>query len=107
MTVDLRTRYLGLELRSPIVPSASPIGQRAETLRKVQDSGAGAVVLPSLFEEQIEHEEVQLHGLLEAHTASSPEALTYLPEFEDYDVGVDPYLRHLEATKRELEIPVI
>jgi dihydroorotate dehydrogenase (fumarate) len=107
MTVDLRTTYLGLELRSPIVPSASPIGQRAETLRKVQDAGAGAVVLPSLFEEQIEHEEMQLHGLLEAHTASSPEALTYLPEFEDYDVGVDPYLRHLEATKRELEIPVI
>ena len=107
MTVDLRTTYLGLELRNPIVPSASPIGQRAETLRKVQDAGAAAVVLPSLFEEQIEHEEVQLHGLLEAHTASSPEALTYLPEFEDYDVGVDPYLRHLEATKRELEIPVI
>lgn len=107
MTVDLRTTYLGLELRNPIVPSASPIGQRAETLREVQDAGAAAVVLPSLFEEQIEHEEVQIHGLLESHTGSSPEALTYLPEFEDYDVGVDPYLRHLEATKRELEIPVI
>jgi dihydroorotate dehydrogenase (fumarate) len=107
MSIDLRTRYLGLELRNPIVVSASPIGQRAETLRAVEAAGAAAVVLPSLFEEQVEHEALQLHGLLEAHTASSPEALTYLPEFEDYDVGVDPYLRHLEATKRELEIPVI
>lgn len=107
MTVDLRTRYLGIELRNPIVPSASPIGQRAETLRRVQDAGAAAVVLPSLFEEQIEHEEVQLHGLLEAYTDGSAEALTYLPEFEDYDIGVGSYLRHLEATKRELEIPVI
>jgi dihydroorotate dehydrogenase (fumarate) len=107
MSVDLGTSYLGIELRNPIVPSASPIGQRAETLRRVQDAGAAAVVLPSLFEEQIEHEEVQLHGLMERYAEGSAEALTYLPEFGDYDVGVDPYLRHLEATSRELEIPVI
>jgi len=107
MSVDMRTKYLGLELRNPIVPSASPIGQRVDTLRRVQDAGAAAVVLPSLFEEQIEHEAIQLHGLLEAWQERSAEALTYLPEFEDYDIGVDPYLRHLEATKHELEIPVI
>jgi len=107
MSVDLGTRYLGIDLRNPIVPSASPIGQRAETLRRVQDAGAAAVVLPSLFEEQIEHEELQLHGLLERYAEGSAEALTYLPELEDYDVGVGSYLRHLEATRRELEIPVI
>lgn len=107
MSVDLRTTYLGLELRNPLVPSASPIGQRTDALRRVQDAGAAAVVLPSLFEEQIEHEAIQVHGLLEAWRESSAEALTYLPEFEDYDLGVEPYLRHLEATKRELEIPVI
>ena len=104
---DLRTRYLGLDLANPIVPSASPLGQRMETLRRLQDAGAAAVVLPSLFEEQIEHEEMQLHGALEAGADSFAEALTYLPEFEDYNSGSDAYLRHLEASKSELEIPVI
>ena len=107
MTVDLQTRYLGLNLRSPLVPSASPMGQRIDTLRRLQDSGVGAVVLPSLFEEQIEHDEIQIHGLLDLLADSNPEALTYLPEFEDYNTGSDAYLRHLEACKRELEIPVI
>ncbi len=104
---DLRTRYLGLDLANPIVPSASPIGQRIDTLIRAQEAGAAAVVLPSLFEEQIEHDEMQLHGVLEVGSNSFAEALTYLPEFEDYDTGTDAYLRHLEATKTELEIPVI
>lgn len=107
MTVDLRTRYLGIELRNPIVPSASPIGQRIETLRAVQDAGAAAIVLPSLFEEQIEHEELQVHGVLEAFTESYPEALTYLPDIGDYNTGVEPYIKHVEDAKRDLEIPVI
>jgi dihydroorotate dehydrogenase (fumarate) len=107
MTVDLTTRYLGLDLRSPIVPSASPLGQRVETLKVLQDAGAGAIVLPSLFEEQIEHEEIQLHGVFDLVADSNPEALSYLPDFEDYNTGSDPYLRHLEACVRELEIPVI
>jgi dihydroorotate dehydrogenase (fumarate) len=107
MTVDLATRYLGLDLRSPVVPSASPMGQRIDTLKALQDAGAGAVVLPSLFEEQIEHEEIQIHGVLDLAADSNPEALSYMPEFEDYNTGSDAYLRHLEACKRELEIPVI
>lgn len=107
MSVDLRSTYLGLELGSPLVVSASPLGQRIETLRKLADSGAGAVVLPSLFEEQIEHEELQLHGTLEVGAECYAEALSYLPEFEDYNTGPEAYLRHLEATKRELRIPVI
>ena len=104
---DLRTTYLGLELANPVVPSASPLGQRIETLQALQDAGAAAVVLPSLFEEQIEHEEMQVHGALEAGADSFAEAPSYLPVFEDYNTGSDAYLRHLEATKRELEIPVI
>ena len=104
---DLRTRYLGLDLANPIVPSASPLGQRIETLRRLQDAGASAVVLPSLFEEQIEHEEMQIHGALEAGADSFAEAPSYLPAFEDYNTGSDAYLRHVEATKAELQIPVI
>ena len=107
MSVDLRTRYLGIELANPIVPSASPMGQRIDTLKRLQDAGAAAVVLPSLFEEQIEHDELQIHALLETGRDSQAEALTYLPEFEDYDTGSDTYLQHLETTKRELQIPVI
>ncbi len=104
---DLRTTYLGLDLANPIVPSASPLGQRIDTLRRLQDAGAAAIVLPSLFEEQIEHEEMQIHGVLEAGADSFAEAPSYLPAFEDYNTGSDAYLRHLEATKGELEIPVI
>jgi len=107
MTPDLRTTYLGLDLANPIVPSASPMGQRIETLRRLEDAGAAAVVLPSLFEEQVEHEEMQIHGALEAGTYSFAEALTYLPEFEDYTTSSTAYLRHVEETKRELRIPVI
>jgi dihydroorotate dehydrogenase (fumarate) len=107
MTPNLSTRYLGLELASPIVPSASPVGQRIDTLLRLQEAGIGAVVLPSLFEEQIEHEETQIEGLYEVGSDSYAEALTYLPEFEDYDTGSTAYLRHLEACVEELEVPVI
>jgi dihydroorotate dehydrogenase (fumarate) len=107
MTVDLTTRYLGLELASPLVAAASPMGQKIDTLRRLQDAGVGAVVLPSLFEEQAEHEELQLHGVLDLVADSHPEALTYLPELEDYNTGTDAYVRHLEACVAELEVPVI
>jgi dihydroorotate dehydrogenase (fumarate) len=107
VTPDLTARYLGLQLRSPIVPSASPVGQRIDTLRALVDAGVGAVVLPSLFEEQIEHEESQLHGVYELGTESFAEALTYLPEIEHYTSSSDAYLRHVEACAAELDVPVI
>jgi dihydroorotate dehydrogenase (fumarate) len=107
MSVDMRTRYLGLELANPVVPSASPMGQRMETLKALQDAGAGAIVLPSLFEEQIEHDEIQIHGMYETGADSFAEALSYFPEIEEYTTGAETYLHHLEATKRELQIPVI
>lgn len=107
MTPDLTTRYLGLGLTTPVVPSASPMGQRIDTMRALQDAGAGAIVLPSLFEEQIEHDELQLHGVLDLVADAHPEALTYLPGFDDYNTGADTYMRHLEASANELTIPVI
>ncbi len=107
MSVDLRTTYLGMELANPVVPSASTLSSRIDTLKRLQDAGASAVVFQSLFEEQIEHEELEINRVLESGTESFAEATTYLPEMEEYNTGPDEYLRHLEASKAELEIPVI
>ncbi len=107
MSADLSTRYLGLELRNPIVPSASTLSSRIDNLKRLQDAGAAAVVMQSLFEEQIEREEIEINRVLEASVESFPEALTFFPELEDYNTGPNAYLRHLEQSKKELEIPVI
>jgi len=107
MTADLRTSYLGMTLSNPIVPSASTLSSRIDTLKRLQDAGASAIVMQSLFEEQIEHEEQQVHHMLETGAQSNPESLTHFPELEDYNTGPDEYLRHLEACKNELAIPVI
>ncbi len=107
MSADLRTRYLGLELANPVVPSASTLSARIDNLKRLQDAGAAAVVFQSLFEEQIGHDEIQMHRALEMGSESFAEAMTYLPEMEEYNTGPDEYLRHLESSKRELEIPLI
>jgi dihydroorotate dehydrogenase (fumarate) len=105
--VDLRTTYLGMELRSPLVGSASPLWSRLDLLARVEDAGAGAVVLQSLFEEQIEHEAWDLHSLLESLGNRISEAQDFLPELDDYNTGPRAYLEFLEAAKRSLSIPVI
>jgi len=107
VTADLRTTYLGLPLANPLVPSASTLSSRIDNLKRMQDAGASAIVMQSLFEEQIEHEELQIHRMLETGADSNPESLTHFPELEDYNTGPDEYLRHLEACKKELSIPVI
>jgi dihydroorotate dehydrogenase (fumarate) len=107
MSADLRTQYLGLDLANPIVPSASPLGADLEILKRLEDAGAAAVVLPSLFEEQIEHEAITLHQALETGRESFAEAITYFPELDDYNTGPDTYLAHLAAAKDALSIPVI
>ena len=107
MTIDLRTSYLGLELANPVVPSASTLSSRIDTLKRLQDAGAAAIVFQSLFEEQIEHEEVEMFRAFHREAEGFAEAQTYLPEMEEYNTGPDEYLRHLEASKRELDIPVI
>ncbi len=80
MSVDLRRRYLGLELKNPVVASASPMTSSIDSLKRLADAGVAAVVLPSLFEEQIEHEEMATHNLMLSGTELSPEARGFFPE---------------------------
>lgn len=107
MNVDLTTRYLGLDLRNPLVVSACPLTGKLDTLRRLEDAGAAAAVMPSLFEEQIEHDEMAIHRFYEHGAESFPEALSYFPELDDYNTGPDAYLRHIEQAKRTVSIPVI
>jgi dihydroorotate dehydrogenase (fumarate) len=104
---DLRTRYLGLTLRSPLVASSSPLTGTLDGLRRLEDAGAAAVVLPSLFEEDLTHEALAVNGALEAGTGVFAEALDYLPELASYDLGPDGYLELVAAAKRALAIPVM
>ena len=103
---DLSTTYLGLRLRSPIVASASPLTGKLDSLLELELQGIGAAVLPSLFEEQIEHEELDVHELLEHATHSFGEAVTWFPELDDYSTGPGAYLEHLAQAKAALEVPV-
>ncbi len=107
MTVDLTTTYLGLRLRCPIVASASPLTGKLDSLRALEAAGIGAAVLPSLFEEQIEHEEIDLHELLEHATHSFGEAETWFPELDDYNTGPEAYLEHLRSAKQAVAVPII
>ncbi|HEV2423216.1 MAG TPA: dihydroorotate dehydrogenase-like protein [Terriglobia bacterium] len=104
---DLTTTYLGLELRNPVVASASPLSEDLGNLRKMEDAGAAAVVFHSLFEEQINLESHELDRFLGAGTESFPESLTYLPELNWYNRGPDGYLEHLYRVKRTVQIPII
>ena len=107
MSPDLRSTYLGLQLKSPLVASASPLTGTIDSLAALEEAGAAAVVLPSLFEEQIEHEETAVHDILEQGSQSFGEALTYFPEMDDYNTGPGAYLEHVAAAKAALSIPVI
>jgi len=108
MSVDLRTSFLGLELAHPIVPSASPATGKLDNLKRLETAGASAVVLPSLFEEQIVHEEAEIQRLAEFAAESFAEAtFGYFPEMTDYNTGPGPYLKLVQDAKATLEIPVI
>jgi len=107
MSVDLSTTYLGLKLKNPLVASASPLTGQLDTLRQLNDSGIAAVVLPSLFEEQIVHDELQIDRLFEFQADSYAESLSYFPEAADFGKGSQEYLELVEAAKRQLSVPVI
>ena len=107
MPVDLSTRYLGLELSSPIVVSACPLTGDVDTLVSLQAAGAAAVVLPSLFEEQIRHTELELARLQDRQTDMSAESLSYFPELETYNSGPDKYLELIRSAKSVMTIPII
>jgi dihydroorotate dehydrogenase (fumarate) len=104
---DLSTRYLGLDLANPLVVGASPLCQDIGRIRHMEDAGAGAIVLHSLFEEQIVLESIQLDRELSDGTESFPEALTYLPDLRDYNLGPDAYVEHVRKAKAAVGIPVI
>jgi dihydroorotate dehydrogenase (fumarate) len=107
VTVDLRTRYLGLELRSPIVASSSPLTGDPASAKALEAAGAAAVVLPSLFEEEILNEEIELNRALEAGSEQFAEALGYFPHIDTFKGIGDQYLARLEKTRKDLSIPVI
>ena len=111
--VDLTTNYLGLTLKNPLVASASPLSQKIEIVRQLEDAGVSAVVMYSLFEEQIIADSLRLHRDLSQGTDSFAEAMTYLPDLtaysdlRQYNIGPEVYVENLYNLKRAVEIPVI
>lgn len=104
---DLHSTYLGLSLRSPIVVSAGPITADPDGAARAVDAGAGAVVLPSLFEEHIEHEATELDRLYTLHNDSFTEASSFFPELDRYETVVDRYVALVERTAARVDVPVI
>ncbi|HEY5246831.1 MAG TPA: dihydroorotate dehydrogenase-like protein [Dermatophilaceae bacterium] len=104
---DLSTTYLGLSLRSPLVASSGPLTGRIDSLRALEQAGIAAVVLPSLFEEQVDHEDQQSDRLAELGSFSNPEATSYFPDLADVESVADRYIRHVEEAKEALSIPVV
>jgi len=105
--MDLTTTYLGLTLRNPIVPSASPLSRELDTVKQMEDAGAAAVVLYSLFEEQIQFEAKALDHFLTHGSDSFAEALSYFPQPKEFRRGPDEYLEHIRKIKQAVDIPVI
>lgn len=103
----LKTTYMGLELKNPLIPSASPLSREVDTVKQLEDAGAPAIIMYSLFEEQIHHEANELDHFLSHGTDSFAEALSYFPEPEDFRRGPDEYLEHIQKLKTAVDIPVI
>ena len=105
--VDLKTTYLGLKLKNPLVASPSPLSEKVENVKRLEEAGVSAVVLYSLFEEQIIHESMELDHFLNQGTESFAEALSYLPDTGKYSLAPEKYLEHLHKVKQAVKIPVI
>jgi dihydroorotate dehydrogenase (fumarate) len=105
--MDLSTKYLGMQLRTPLVVSASPISQEISAIRSLEDAGASAVVLYSLFEEQLRQEALELERDFNAGTESFAESLTYFPRSSEFHTGPEGYLNHIRKAKDAVDIPII
>jgi len=105
--VDLTTTYLGLDLKNPVVAAASPLSKRVDTVRRLEDAGIAAVVMYSLFEEQITHESQELDYFLHRGSESFSEALDFFPDLGHYNVGADGYLEHIANLKAAVDVPII
>jgi dihydroorotate dehydrogenase (fumarate) len=104
---NLHTTYMGLALKNPVVPSASPLSKTLAGMKQMEDAGAGAIVMYSLFEEQIQIEALALHHFLDQGSESFAEAVSYFPKVGDYNRGPDGYLELVRQAKAALDIPVI
>ena len=107
IAMDLTTTYLGLSLKSPLVASSSPLTGDFDSLRRLEDAGAASVVLPSLFEEQIEIEASELERLTGAGDYITSEAASYFPPTAGYATGPESYLELIRRARETLAIPVI
>jgi dihydroorotate dehydrogenase (fumarate) len=105
--MDLKTKYMGMELKSPIVPSSSPLTHNLDNVKKIEDAGAGAIVCHSLFEEQLTHESGELDHYLSYGTESYAEATSYFPGQESFQTGPEEYLDLIADMKKSVDIPVI
>ncbi|HAF60917.1 MAG TPA: dihydroorotate dehydrogenase-like protein [Anaerolineaceae bacterium] len=105
--IDLNTNYLGIKLKNPLVASASVISKKVENIKKLEDAGVSAVVMYSLFEEQITQESLALNYFLERGTEAHAEAITYFPEMQSYNLEPDKYLEHIQKAKEMVDIPII
>lgn len=107
MSVDLSTEYLGIKLKHPLVVSACPLTGDIDTLMRLEDCGAAAAVMPSLFEEQVVHEELEMNRLYEFQSERYSESLSYFPELVEYNTGPDEYLERVREAKQRVSMPLI
>lgn len=105
--MKLHSTYMGMKLDSPIIVSACTLSEQTDNIVKMEDNGAGAVVMFSLFEEQIRMEEARFKGVMSETTYAFPEALDYFPDLDDFNVGVDDYLENIRKAKEKVNIPII
>ncbi len=105
--VDLTTTYLGMKLKNPLVASSSPLTEKVENVKRMEEAGVSAIVMYSLFEEQITHESLELDYFLNQGTESFAESLTYFPNMGKYTLAPDKYIERLEKTKKAVSIPVL
>ncbi|MBF0570659.1 MAG: dihydroorotate dehydrogenase-like protein [Candidatus Omnitrophica bacterium] len=105
--MDLKTSYMGMELKNPLVASASPLSKSIDNLRKLEDAGIAAVVMYSLFEEQLTYEKYELDHYLTEGTESFAESLSYFPHPSEFTVGPEEYLEHIYRAKKAVGVPII
>ncbi|MBL7960964.1 dihydroorotate dehydrogenase-like protein [bacterium] len=105
--MDLSTSYMGMKLKNPIVPSASPLSKDIANIRRMEDAGASAIVMYSLFEEQITHEAMELYYHMTHGTESFSEALSYFVDLQKYNHGPEEYLEHIRKAREAVNIPII
>lgn len=104
---DLTTKYLGLSLHNPLIASPSPLCKDIGNIRQMEDAGLSAVVLHSLFEEQITLQSLDLDRFLDHGADSFAESLSYFPDMQQYNLGPDAYLEHIRSAKAAVDIPII